>query len=159
MTQRTPRWRGRQWLAVLVSNAAVFGMLAPTFPLRWAAPPPEEGPTTWHSWADPVVFGHLLFPPVLLAAAFLAAAIGWFGIILGRATQLPTVFCALAVLGGIGCFSLVGVQHPMWVVPTALMLLAAVLHGWAARGSRAEAREQARVAPVQDGRNPDPTTA
>lgn len=130
--------RGWQWAAVLLSTAAVMWMLAPTFPMVWA-PGPDTTMTTWHSWADPLVFGYLILPPVILLAVVVAAVVGWYQLARRRATWAPVVCCGIA--GGllVILYSMIGL-HLATIVPAVAMVASAVLHALARRRRLTEDR-------------------
>ncbi len=120
----------RMWqiVAMALSLAAVVWMLAPTFPMTWAgAAPGAQGPTTWHSWADPLTMGYLLFPPLVLATTLIAAIIGCHGVFRRRVTVAPAVCCGVAVALGT-VFLLVAGLHAMWVIPLVLVAASGILH-------------------------------
>ncbi len=117
-----------QLAATALSLAAVVWMLAPTFPMTWAgAAPGAEGPTTWHSWADPLTMGYLLFPPLVLAATLVAAIVGCIGVIRRRVTLAPAVCCGVSVALGV-VFLLAAGLHAMWVAPLVLVAASGIVH-------------------------------
>ncbi len=122
-----------QWAAVALSTVAVVWMLAPTFPMTWGISPTETL-VTWHSWADPLALGYALFSPVVLAAAVVAAVVGWAGALRRRATFAPMVCCVIAVGLAVLLFLLIGV-HVLPIIPVVLLLLSGLLH-WRAVSER-----------------------
>lgn len=124
------RGRAFQLGAAVLGTAALGWMAAPTYPMEWAIGPDELGPTTWHSWLDPLAFGYGLFPPVLFVASFFIVFASWIAFFRNRASLVGFVGAAV-MAASIALLGLVVLMHAVFVVPITLLALSSVL-SWSA---------------------------